>query len=57
MNSRNILDHFSELADPREDNKRHKLFDISLSYSALPFAVPRSGMILKPSAGQRKFGF
>ncbi len=28
MNSKNILDHFSELADPREDNKRHKLIDI-----------------------------
>jgi len=28
MNSKNILDHFSELGDPREDNKRHKLIDI-----------------------------
>ena len=28
MISKNILDHFSELPDPREDNKRHKLLDI-----------------------------
>jgi len=28
MNSKNILDHFSDLPDPREDNKRHKLIDI-----------------------------
>ena len=28
MSSKNILDHFSELGDPREDNKRHKLIDI-----------------------------
>ena len=28
MNSKNILDHFGELPDPREDNKRHKLIDI-----------------------------
>jgi predicted transposase YbfD/YdcC len=28
MNSKNILEHFSELGDPREDNKRHKLIDI-----------------------------
>jgi hypothetical protein len=28
MNSKNILDHFSQLPDPREDNKRHKLIDI-----------------------------
>lgn len=28
MNSKNILDHFSELTDPREDNKRYKLMDI-----------------------------
>ncbi len=24
MNSKNILDHFIELTDPREDNKRHE---------------------------------
>ena len=28
MNSKNILEHFSELEDPREDNKRHRLIDI-----------------------------
>lgn len=28
MNSKNILEHFSELGDPREDNKRHQLLDI-----------------------------
>ena len=28
MNSKNILEHFSELPDPREDNSRHKLIDI-----------------------------
>ena len=28
MSSKNILEHFSELGDPREDNKRHQLLDI-----------------------------
>jgi predicted transposase YbfD/YdcC len=28
MASKNILEHFSELPDPREDNRRHKLIDI-----------------------------
>jgi len=28
MNSKNILEHFSELDDPREDNRRHLLGDI-----------------------------
>jgi predicted transposase YbfD/YdcC len=28
MASKNVLEHFSELPDPREDNSRHKLLDI-----------------------------
>lgn len=28
MHSKNIIDHFSDLPDPREDNRRHKLIDI-----------------------------
>jgi predicted transposase YbfD/YdcC len=28
MNSKNILERFSELADPQEDNERHRLIDI-----------------------------
>lgn len=28
MSSKNILEHFKELPDPREDNRRHKLIDI-----------------------------
>lgn len=28
MASKNVLDHFSDLPDPREDNSRHKLIDI-----------------------------
>lgn len=28
MNSKNIFEHFSELDDPREDNRRHLLLDI-----------------------------
>ena len=28
MESKNLLEHFSDLPEPREDNKRHKLLDI-----------------------------
>jgi hypothetical protein len=28
MESKNILDHYNDLTDPREDNKRHLLIDI-----------------------------
>jgi len=28
MSSRNILEHFQELPDPREDNRRYSLIDI-----------------------------
>ena len=28
MVSKNVLEHFNELPDPREDNSRHKLIDI-----------------------------
>ena len=28
MDSKNVIDHFSDLGDPREDNRRHLLIDI-----------------------------
>ncbi len=28
MKSKNILEHYTNLPDPREDNKRHLLIDI-----------------------------
>ena len=28
MDSKNIVDHFGDLPDPREDNRRHVLMDI-----------------------------
>ncbi len=28
MDSKNIVDHFGDLPDPREDNRRHVMLDI-----------------------------
>lgn len=35
MNSKNILDHFIELTDPREDNKRHEQETINIDRKTL----------------------